>query len=484
MNRSIQSKSAIYSRLAMEEEMVYYYPPDVYSSERGGETLYFSPNQLAIVTVNLAGADVLKAAEKGGTVSEIALRLTRGDPELVVRVQELIRPFLDDMVTHQFLSAEPFNSKQEERRRTERASLELGNLYLHLTDACNLHCIYCYNACQRSENIAQRRNNGSKNSRQLSDDEIRGVLNDAAEEGIGSVVFTGGEPLLHKHIFNLADYARKKGMSTSLLTNGTLIDREKAARIADSFDTVIVSLDSWVETEYAILRPGVPFHQVWDGLRYLSEAVVRSLAIRPVITSLNLKSLPDFPKIAKKQLNCTKFYPAVYLPNTPEELKTLELFPDPETYHTTLESFYKALGEVGGALVNDKFQLSGAGSCGAAVSLLSISANGDVYPCQSLHVNEFWSGNIRNQSLAEILRNAPALKSFRENRWPWFEPCVECPLMSICSSTCRVFENVFKNRQDLFFQEMCPFFKKECERKLWREANKRKNGEDLFNSLL
>ncbi len=453
--------------------MVYYYPPDVYMSERGDETLYFSAARRVVVTVNHAGADVLKAAEKGGTASEIAARLSAGEPEAGAGVQELVKRFLDEMAVRRFLSTERCDHSQGTTGYPEPASLKLGTLYLHLTDACNLRCIYCYNACQRSDSIAQQHKSGLPNNQQLTDDEIRAVLDDAAEAGAGSVVFTGGEPLLRRHIFDLADYARSKGMSTSLLTNGSLVDREKAARIADLFDTVIVSLDSWVEKEHSTLRPGAPFHQVWDGIRYLSEAAVSSLAIRPVITTLNLKSLPEFPRVAKKQLNCTQFYPAVYLPNTPEELETLGLFPSPESCHTALESFSKALGEVGGELINDNPQLSGASGCGAAVSLLSISTCGDVYPCQSLHEKKFWSGNIRDHSLSDILRNAPALKSFRENRWPWFEPCKKCPLMSICTSTCRVFENVFNDQQELFFQKMCPFFKQECERKLWQEADKK-----------
>lgn len=341
MSHHTQSTSGISSLQTKEKQTFFYFPPKVYSSQRGSETLYFAPDQQAFVAVNLAGHDVLKAVVEGGTASEIALRLSQGDCDLGAVVQQLISPFLDDMVSRRFLATEPFIKEQKRRHPdAEKASLQLSNLYLHLTDACNLHCVYCYNVCHRIENIAQQHNDAKK-GRQLSDDEIRKVLDAAVEEGVETVVFTGGEPLLRKHIFELAAYAKEKGISPSLLTNGTLIDREKAVRIAESFDGVIVSIDSWLEAEYARLRPGAPLQQVWDGVRYLNEAGVESLAIRPVITSLNLASLPGFPKIAKEQLGCTRFYPAVYLPNSPEELETLGLFPDPEIYWSTLDSFLK-----------------------------------------------------------------------------------------------------------------------------------------------
>ena len=82
MNRSTQSESAISSLQTKEEQTVFYYPPRVYSSERGNEILYFAPDQQVVVVVNLAGQDVLKAVEEGGTADEIALRLSRGDREL------------------------------------------------------------------------------------------------------------------------------------------------------------------------------------------------------------------------------------------------------------------------------------------------------------------------------------------------------------------------------------------------------------------
>ena len=273
-------------------------------------------------------------------------------------------------------------------------------------------------------------------------------------------------------VFDFAAYAKSLGMDTSLLSNGSLIDPNKAEHIARLFDSVTISIDSWAESEYSALRPGTTVRQVFDGLRCLVKAGVQSLAIRPVVSSINLASLAHFPEVAKKHLGITRFFPAVYLPNTVEELEELELFPDPVCYQETMASFARNLEAVGGTMANDEFYLSGAGKCGAADGLLSIATNGDVYPCQSFHKKGFFAGNIRDMSLGEMLQDSEILEAFRQKSWPWFELCKQCALMTICNSTCRVFEDVFCQNEELFFERMCPFFQKECERKLWREADK------------
>ena len=56
------------------------------------------------------------------------------------------------------------------------------------------------------------------------------------------VVFTGGEPLMHSDLFRLAAMLRVRGIRTTILSTGLLLERH-AARIVAGADEVIVSLD-------------------------------------------------------------------------------------------------------------------------------------------------------------------------------------------------------------------------------------------------
>lgn len=66
--------------------------------------------------------------------------------------------------------------------------------------ACNLKCRYCSNKA------------GKPLPNELSLEEIKNDIDQALELGARSVVFIGGgEPLLYKHIFELIEYADRRG---------------------------------------------------------------------------------------------------------------------------------------------------------------------------------------------------------------------------------------------------------------------------------
>ena len=58
------------------------------------------------------------------------------------------------------------------------------------------------------------------------------------------LLFSGGEPLMRKDIFQLFEYGNQLGLRMVISTNGTLIDKEKAKRIKElSISYVGISLD-------------------------------------------------------------------------------------------------------------------------------------------------------------------------------------------------------------------------------------------------
>ena len=88
---------------------------------------------------------------------------------------------------------------------------------LHLTDACNLRCRYCY----------VRQSNHS-----MTLDTAKAVVDLAAEDpGHHGLIFFGGEPLLQRQlIYDTVAYAQSLHLPGKfhykITTNGTLLDRE------------------------------------------------------------------------------------------------------------------------------------------------------------------------------------------------------------------------------------------------------------------
>jgi len=89
-----------------------------------------------------------------------------------------------------------------------------------LTSRCNLRCKMC--------NIAGRQ----PEEEELTTDCIKRLMDQAAQWGIGEVLFTGGEPFLRDDIYELCSYAAQKGMRSVITTNGTLLDEAACRRLA------------------------------------------------------------------------------------------------------------------------------------------------------------------------------------------------------------------------------------------------------------
>ena len=85
------------------------------------------------------------------------------------------------------------------------------------TRRCNLRCVHCYAGSY-----------GPEAYNELTTTELHDVLDDLASFGSPVVLFSGGEPLMHPCLLELAEHAVGSGMRAVISTNGTLIGREKA----------------------------------------------------------------------------------------------------------------------------------------------------------------------------------------------------------------------------------------------------------------
>ena len=94
------------------------------------------------------------------------------------------------------------------------------NAVLAVTYRCQCQCPHCYSSVQ-----------DRSSSPELSTTEILGVLDQLKAMGTLQVIFTGGEPLMRKDIFDLVAHAHGIGLLTRISTNGYLLDQACAAKL-------------------------------------------------------------------------------------------------------------------------------------------------------------------------------------------------------------------------------------------------------------
>ncbi|MDD5655821.1 MAG: radical SAM protein, partial [Elusimicrobia bacterium] len=134
-----------------------------------------------------------------------------------------------------------------------------------LTNACDLACRHCI------EDSGPGRAFGAE----LSLEEGLRVADQIIAAQVPYASFSGGEPLLHPHLFALLERFRGSGVGLKLETNGQRLDAAACRRLAEAgVASVQVSLDGPDEEVVRRLRPGARLDLVLEGVRRLREAGV------------------------------------------------------------------------------------------------------------------------------------------------------------------------------------------------------------------
>ncbi len=139
---------------------------------------------------------------------------------------------------------------------------------------CNIQCAHCFISSSPT-------NHGFEI---MSFEDVRRYLAEAETLGVKEYYFTGGEPFLHREIFEILEAALAQG-PVSVLTNGLLIRKDTAARLKRLSDASDYSLDLRISLDGSdaaandAVRGAGTFERILDGVRSLSEA-----GLNPVIT--------------------------------------------------------------------------------------------------------------------------------------------------------------------------------------------------------
>jgi MoaA/NifB/PqqE/SkfB family radical SAM enzyme len=132
-----------------------------------------------------------------------------------------------------------------------------------LTYRCNNHCRHCWLWIPQDD---------PARNRELSFDEIRGIVDQARALGTHRWSISGGEPLLRPDFPDIFDYLTGKAVSYTLNTNGTLITPEIARLLKRKGTKMIALYGATRETyDYVTRHPG-GFEKVMQGFHYLKEA--------------------------------------------------------------------------------------------------------------------------------------------------------------------------------------------------------------------
>ena len=153
--------------------------------------------------------------------------------------------------------------------------------------ACNNNCRFCV--------AAYKRKLGNKST-----EKIMSELDEAKQEGLTEVVFTGGEPTVRPDIAELVAYASSLGYtSIQIQSNGRMFYYKKFCNrmIKAGANEFAISLHApRAEIHDFLTRSPGSFEQTVQGIRNLKE-LDRRLLLNSVVTKSNYIHLPELAKL-------------------------------------------------------------------------------------------------------------------------------------------------------------------------------------------
>ena len=157
----------------------------------------------------------------------------------------------------------------------------------NLIRRCNLLCKHCYSISGDVDFPGE-----------LSTEEVFRVMDDLRAFKVPVLILSGGEPLLRPDIYEISARAKALGFYVGLSTNGALIDREHARKIAEiGYDYVGISLDGIGAVHDRFRGKEGAFDASLAAVRLLREEAVK-VGLRFTMTMDNAENLEPLLDLA------------------------------------------------------------------------------------------------------------------------------------------------------------------------------------------
>lgn len=292
----------------------------------------------------------------------------------------------------------------------------LKRVYWESTAGCNLRCIHC----RRLDVLDQ------ESPDQLTTEEAKRFMLDLAGMGKPVFIFSGGEPLVRKDFFELAEYGRTLGLPLALATNGTLVDGVAAARIRSAgIYYASVSFDGATADTHEIFRGPGTFQKTINGMKALQGAGVK-VQINFTVTKKNVHEVPAVYQMAKEN-NAIALYLFLLVPvGCGVQIADSQMLSPAEVeewLHWVYQKEQERALPVKAICAPHYFRVAheikephepveqDRKGCLAGIHMCFVSHTGDVYPCGYLPTT---AGNLRKQDIGTIWRESPSFAALRD----------------------------------------------------------------------
>ncbi len=322
------------------------------------------------------------------------------------------------------------------------------------TRQCNLSCLHCYASAdnQRSPD-------------ELDSEAGKAFIRDLAAFEVPVLLFSGGEPLMRRDIFDMVEYARGQGLRVALSTNGTVINDGTADTLKQlGFAEVGISLDGIGANNDHFRGKAGAFDAALKGIRSCAKLGLR-VSLRLTITRFNYGEIPAIMQLVEDEgIERVCFYHLAYSGRgsslrdndidhqqtrdvvdrirdwtvdlhergRPKEILTVGNHADGVYLYLKLKEEDPARAEI----VYDMIKGNGGNNTGVRIG--AVDDRGNVHP------DQFWwhhsLGNVTERPFGDIWSDTsqPLLAGLKDRKPLLKGRCAACQYLNLCNGNLRV----------------------------------------------
>jgi radical SAM protein with 4Fe4S-binding SPASM domain len=322
----------------------------------------------------------------------------------------------------------------------------------NLTNRCNLSCPHCYTHAT-----------SKKLSNELDTRQCKNVIDDLAMQNVMVLILSGGEPVLRPDLYELAAYARDKGISCALSTNGTLINNLHVGKILKSgIGYVGISIDSIGQNHDKFRGKQGAYAASLNAIRLCRDAGLK-VGLRLSLTAHTVRDLPEIFELFEKEklvklyishLNYSDLSSGSFALDTDQIResmrfvikKALTYINDGNVFRDIVTGNNEADGPFlyllmhqensrKAKLIYERLAMAGGNSSG--IRLANIDPLGDVHPdpfCRDISL-----GNVRQKPFSQIWQTSdhPFVVSLRDRKTSFHGRCGNCRFIDLCGGNSR-----------------------------------------------
>lgn len=331
---------------------------------------------------------------------------------------------LEGKLAHSNLKPQLEESSSNFLREYFKHSPYLHTFHIELTSQCNERCVHCYIPHENK-------------TTDIEYNTMIDALNQCKAMNVLTLVFSGGEPMLHPQFSEFLKIAKDMDFNVTVLSNLTvvtddIIDALKY-RHASCVNVSLYSMKSEIHDKITTFK-GSYKKTIYNILKLIENDI--PIQINCPVMKQNKDSFHEVIEWGQNH-KCTVNTDYLIMARANRTTDNLTNRLSKDDLETVIAHFLKNDVIVSSNLENtnkndatENDMKPDDGVCGVGITTLCMVANGDVYPCAGWQ--KYVCGNIKKTPLQTIWNDSPQINYLRNLRQKDFKKCIGCKDKDFC----------------------------------------------------